>query len=510
MQTRLSTSLLSFLLLTTYVLILSCTSQPQYPDELLAIDRLTMNRPDSALLLLRGMKPRMTHESESVRRYYQLLMVKAQDKAYIRHTSDSLVIDLLHYYTEKGDLRLLPQACYYAGRVTRDLGDALQALDYFHQALYAMSQPSYQRAMKGHEQEMLQLQGKVFAQMGYLFSRQHLYDEAIKAFKHGYSMDSINQDTLGMIKNLRDLGNVFQLSGIYLDALSSYGDAEQYALLKKDTTLLFKVSVQKAFLYNRLGEYSKAKEALLKYPLFLSNSNKSSVYSIAAEIYSNLKDKDNARDYFIKLLNSNDIVARSNANLWLGQQASINGNEKKALYYIREYMLLQDSINLLKNDESVALSQSLYNYQLREHEISELKVKETSLKARLWMYIALAAIVSILLAIAFTLLYIEHMHRRKINLQYEHLQRIIAANKQHAELKQELTKASVSDLKNNKTYKKVWQKCNSQQPLNQNDWKEIETLFDTVMPEFLPKLRSIQSYNGVEALFAGKDGLLLA
>ena len=35
----------------------------------------------------------------------------------------------------KNTIRLLPEACYYAGRFTRDLGDAPQALDYFHQAL---------------------------------------------------------------------------------------------------------------------------------------------------------------------------------------------------------------------------------------------------------------------------------------------------------------------------------------------------------------------------------------
>ena len=207
----------------------SCRPTPQYPAALLLADSLTQSQADSAVRLLQELAPTMTRADEPVRRYYQLLTIKAQDKAFIPHTSDSLVLDLLHYYQEEVDPRLLPEACYYAGRVTRDLGDAPQALDYFHQALDATSQSDYQRNMQGQEHATLQLQGKIYAQMGYLFRRQHLYDEAIKAFEQGYRVDSINGDTVGMIMDLRDMGSAFQLSNGYSNALPLYNKAEEYA-----------------------------------------------------------------------------------------------------------------------------------------------------------------------------------------------------------------------------------------------------------------------------------------
>ncbi len=67
--------------------------------------------------------------------YYQLLTIKARDKAYITHTSDSLILEVLHYYEKRKDKKHLPEAYYYAGRIYRDLGDAPQALEYFFKAI---------------------------------------------------------------------------------------------------------------------------------------------------------------------------------------------------------------------------------------------------------------------------------------------------------------------------------------------------------------------------------------
>ena len=91
--------------------------------------------------------------------YYRLLCIKANDKAYILHTSDSLILPVLHYYIEKDDERHLPEAYYYAGRVYRDLGDAPQALEYFEKAAEALPEDG------GYK-----LKSKIYSQMGTLFA----------------------------------------------------------------------------------------------------------------------------------------------------------------------------------------------------------------------------------------------------------------------------------------------------------------------------------------------------
>ena len=276
MLSRTKNTILYVLLIVASSLISSCRPTPQYPEALLLADSLTQCNADSAVRLLQELAPTMSQVKEPVRRYHQLLTIKAQDKAFIPHTSDSLVLTLLRYYQEEGDPRLLPEACYYAGRVTRDLGDAPQALDYFHQALDAMQTNDYQSRMQGQEERTLKLQGKIHAQMGYLFRRQHLYDEAITAFVQAYRVDSLNRDTTGMAKSLRDAGNVFLLKNNNSEALSFYEMAELLAIKKNDTILLTNIISQKASMLNIEGNCIQAKEYLQKYPFMISKGTSSS------------------------------------------------------------------------------------------------------------------------------------------------------------------------------------------------------------------------------------------
>ena len=253
--------ILNLLLAVVSMQLMSCRPSPQYPEALLVADSLTQCNADSAVRLLQELAPTMSQAKEPVRRYHQLLTIKAQDKAFITHTSDSLMLDVLRYYQEEGDPCLLPEAYYYAGRVTRDLGDAPQALDYFHQALDALQTSDYQSRMQGQEKRTLNLQGKIHAQMGYLFRRQHLYDEAITAFEQAYRVDSLMKDTVAIIWDIRDKGNVSILLKKYSYALTLYNTAELYAQEIKDSILMFEISCEKAVLYNRTDDYDNCRRA---------------------------------------------------------------------------------------------------------------------------------------------------------------------------------------------------------------------------------------------------------
>lgn len=115
----------------------SCREAP-YPKALHVADSLANVKPDSAISVLQSLRGEMATASEEVQMYYHLLCIKANDKAYIPHTSDSLIRVVLHYYIDKADERHLPEAYYYAGRVFRDLGDVPQALDYLSKAIQAL------------------------------------------------------------------------------------------------------------------------------------------------------------------------------------------------------------------------------------------------------------------------------------------------------------------------------------------------------------------------------------
>ena len=122
--------LLFIVLLATFF---SCRPKSM-PALLLAADSLASANPDSALTLLARVEDSLLQAPEPVRIYYNLLTVKAQDKAYILHTSDSLIRTVVDYYEHKNNHIYLPEAYYYAGRVYRDLNDSPQALEYFQKA----------------------------------------------------------------------------------------------------------------------------------------------------------------------------------------------------------------------------------------------------------------------------------------------------------------------------------------------------------------------------------------
>lgn len=113
---------------------------PRQHDQRLANVEATISKsPKEALALLDSID--ITTLSEADRYYYDFLSVKAGDKAYIEHASDTTILKVIDYYADKDDA-LYVEALYYGGRVYSDMGDTPTALQYFHEALDNFSDES--------------------------------------------------------------------------------------------------------------------------------------------------------------------------------------------------------------------------------------------------------------------------------------------------------------------------------------------------------------------------------
>ena len=88
-----------------------------YSPELALLDSLADTKVDSAVILMRRISPRFADVSEWDRRYFQLLSIKIADKADLPLPSDTIAWELVRYYEEEGDERLLPLAYYYGARI---------------------------------------------------------------------------------------------------------------------------------------------------------------------------------------------------------------------------------------------------------------------------------------------------------------------------------------------------------------------------------------------------------
>ena len=105
-----------------------------YNPALRTVDSLVNDHPDSALTLLNGMKTEVGGWSRSQRMRYHLMTLKAQNKAYVDFTSDSLAKEVVEYYDNHGNANDRMTAHYLLGCVYRDLGESPHAVDCFQDA----------------------------------------------------------------------------------------------------------------------------------------------------------------------------------------------------------------------------------------------------------------------------------------------------------------------------------------------------------------------------------------
>lgn len=341
----------------------SCGHKP-YPQSLITADSLTNVLPDSAITLLKSIGNALQNEPEATRMYYRLLCIKANDKAYILHTSDSLILPVLHYYIEKDDERHLPEAYYYAGRVYRDLGDAPQALEYFEKAVETLPEDG------GYK-----LKSKIYSQMGTLFAYQSMYAEALEMYKKGGEYDNILKDSVGMVFKSRDIGNMYKELGKEDSTLAYFKEASRLSRLLQRTDLFNMIQSQLAFIYTDLQKYDSARTALQNALKDIEQPNRSAIYNIAARFYDVTNQTDSAIWYYNELLDFGSVYAKQTAYRRLLELTLKLNDTQQATGYLNDYLLYTDSIQKLTQTEIIHRMHSLYNYQLREKENIQLKTE---------------------------------------------------------------------------------------------------------------------------------------
>ncbi len=95
-----------------------------YPPAMQRAIGLLSTRPDSALYYLSQLDSQMADEPEETRMYHALLTLRAEDKLYVRQTSDSLIKSIVIYYNKQGDATKQLEAYYMLGRIYRTIGNS--------------------------------------------------------------------------------------------------------------------------------------------------------------------------------------------------------------------------------------------------------------------------------------------------------------------------------------------------------------------------------------------------
>jgi len=464
------------LLLLGLAVLVTCHRKPVYPSALLQADSLTLVEPEAALSLLSKLERDMQTAPEASQRYYQLLCLKAADKAYITHTSDSMILDLVDYYENGGDERLLAETYYYAGRVYRDLGNAPQALSFFQKSL---------------EAEDDEVNPALYAQIGEVYFDQSLFPQALEMYREAYRLDSIAHDTLGTILDLRDIAFTHRVMHQPDSALLYLQQASQWATQCGDEASISLIRAQLAALLSRMGRNDEALPLIQKALPRAGRQDRFALLDIYANILLREGNLEEAATYFSEMTEASDLQVQLDAYNGLTQIAAHKHSSEDYLDYFDQYRLLSDSLRRMTAAESVSRMNALYNYQQYERENAQLRLQ--SQRRLLWFLGVLAVAV---LSIGGLVAWFQ-FHRLKMKHKLERVQRLLREHMEK-EIQQEQRAHMEALIKSSDLMKHLQALLDRGKPLSETDVSDIEALLQEVNPDFLPLLRQLGEMNDLE------------
>lgn len=393
----------------------SCSNRPS-PRALQVADSLTYCHPDSAVALLQQMKESILAEPEATQMRYNLLCIKAQDKAYITHTSDSLIQQVVRYYRKHKDKTYLPEALYFAGRVYRDLGDAPQALEYFQRAISHST-----------EDTDYKLISNVYSQIGMIFLYQDIYDKAPEMFREAYRYSVLANDSDGIVYRLRDIGRSFTTLKQADSAIYYYLKADEQAIQIKHPHLRSVVNSELSGYYTELGKYEEAYKAM-QIAISQKKEGRLPLYAITAQYYEHTNQLDSATYYYLKLLSTDNYIFKQGAYRGLYKIARSRGRTDETLMYLDQYLAYTDSLQSMTQEETIRKINALYNYQLSRKENRKLKL-QTFQERKLKVIFGIGFVFSIVLFIAY-----REYHKRKEQAQKIQRQKLERIKKEQYKL----------------------------------------------------------------------------
>ena len=377
--------ILCFLIIT---LLCACSETP-HDARLTEVAALANDEPHKALALLDSIDADSLSEAD--RHYFDFLTVKASDKAYIFHTSDSLILDVIDYYRGKD---LYPEALYYGGRVYSDLGDKPTALEYFHRSLDLL--PSDKDP---------ELKRRVLSQTGRLLNSLYLFDEAISYIEAAIEINRSMRDTTVLIYDLQLLGGTLLRAEQY-----EHADSVFIGILKLNASqylpdFIAEMNMDRAAVKYYSGQIDSALILIRNTPDLVDPLVRDSALGYASSIYLEAGILDTAYMYSRELVSIPGGMHKEIGyqNLLLPELRSFIPRDSLDAYISRYRDILVTYYD--ENENEAAINrQNLYNYRL--HELKKEKAEEANRTLKLW--ITVFAVVIVIMTIAILLLKIKN------------------------------------------------------------------------------------------------------
>lgn len=279
-----------------------------------------------------------------------LLQIKARDKAYITHTSDSSVVEAMEYFSSHGSAAERTEAIYYCGRVYADLGDAPRALEYFDKALDRVER----------EAPRSQLHLNILFQKGALLRDMALYDQGVELIQKTIDLDTELQDTFYLVMDYDHLAAAY----INMEEFDKAEEAVRSAMRVRSLTDQEQARLQTkiaALKYER-DSIAEALRLIRGLPERVEYLSRNYALTMASEIYWKAGLGDSAVMYARQLLTD----GRGNQDkawkilLYASLQSGVSADSLKRCIDTYRDLLVDRFQN--RNEEVAVMQNALYNY----------------------------------------------------------------------------------------------------------------------------------------------------
>ena len=460
----------------------------------------------------------------SDREKYARLLVEADslNQNYIPFTSDSLMLDIVDYYTHHGSANQRMKAHYLLGCAYRDLGEAPRALQCFHDAIECADTTAHDCDYK--------LLGRVHGQMATLLGHQFLPHDMLLELHETHRMAVKGNDTVNALVAIERQAVAYKLLNMpdscvmFLEKACSlfkkYGMEQDEAITSQSLALSYIGSKnyvqakkcidlfeQKSGMVDLMGTVAKGYE---------------SFYYDKGLYYLGIHQLDSAEIFFRKLIKvGNDLNHQEAANRGLYLLYKEKNIADSAAKYADISYQINDRRDMLASSEEVSHVRALYNYVRNENLAS--KEHLSRMKTQIWLtcFIALFMIV---LVLSFS--YIRHLRRKRKREQMSFQAKIEQLAHAKDEL-QQLETMQTKELIERKTleiqllgmeirayrqmhsgafmkiesaiadtaiYKRFAELGNAKGEATTGDWKKLSEMTDEKIPQFQTILNSTSSH----------------
>ncbi len=457
---------------------------------------------------------------EDTQRLERLLAeADSMNRHYVPFTTDSAMLQAVALADRHGTNTDRVRARYLLGCAYRDMGEAPQALDLFHQATDLADTT---RA----DCDFLLL-SKIHGQAGDLFLRQGLARNALKEYKTGERLAWLAKDTLTAILAYGQMSNCYFEIFDFDSTLIVSNSTRRLLLEHGDTMIANTFLAQSLSVLLSEGKYEEAAPLLRMYEFHSEVATKQGLYPQFSLLYYykalyalGVKSQDSARYYINRLLESGSDLTYLNLAYSSLLDIYISANKIDSIKkYADLYTLITDSIARCREQNRLQEMQSLYNYQ-RHQELAE-KRRQMILKRNL-LILGLVLFTIFVCTLAYALFQRSRNRKNVIDqlaFQYESLKRNfieiqrlkdinnvqlndIIEDKQRAINELRLRLAATGKLRDLTEIETINRKIRTseinrllhiklQQPgitITTSDHNDLIKLFEDLLPTFVPRL----------------------